>query len=257
MVADTRISADAVPHQFYVGTEFLGQVGQLVHEADARGQHGVGGVLGQLRGTHIHDDQALVVALERRIELAHHFSRARVLDADDDAIRPHEVLDRGAFLEKLGVGNDAVVDASCARRQLLADRGAHLVGRAHRYRRLVHHDLVVDHQPADIARGGDDVLQVGRAIFVGRCADGDELDTAEGDCLGNVGGEAQAAGGAVARHHALQAGLVNRDAAGVEGGNLGRVDVKAEHVIADLSQTSARDKADITGTDDSDLHDNS
>ena len=69
VVADARIGADAAAHLLDVGAELLGQVGELVHERDARREHGVGRVLGQLGRAHVHHQHALVVALERRIEL--------------------------------------------------------------------------------------------------------------------------------------------------------------------------------------------
>ena len=66
----------------------------------------VGGVLGEFGGAHVHDDQALVVALEGRVELAHELDGALVVGADDDAVRAHEVVDGGAFLEEFRVGDD-------------------------------------------------------------------------------------------------------------------------------------------------------
>ena len=44
-MADARIGANALAHPLDVGSHSLGHARQLVHEADARGQHGVGGVL--------------------------------------------------------------------------------------------------------------------------------------------------------------------------------------------------------------------
>ena len=75
----------------------------------------VGGVLGELGRAHVHDEQPLVIALERRIQRAHQLGRALVVAADDDAVRAHEVLDRRAFLEELGVGDDAEGDVDAAR----------------------------------------------------------------------------------------------------------------------------------------------
>jgi hypothetical protein len=49
---------------------------------------------------------------------------------------------------------------------------------ADRHRALVDHHLVVGHQAADVAGGGEHVLQVGRAVFIRRRADGNELDGA-------------------------------------------------------------------------------
>jgi hypothetical protein len=65
-------------------------------------------------------------------------------------------------------------------------------------------------------RRREHVLQVGRAVLVGRRADRDELDVAVRDRGLDVGREAQAAGRAVARDHFLEARLVDRHAAGVQ-----------------------------------------
>ena len=54
MVADARVGADAAAHVFDVGADALREAGELVHERDARRQHGVGGVLGELGRAHVH-----------------------------------------------------------------------------------------------------------------------------------------------------------------------------------------------------------
>jgi hypothetical protein len=63
--------------------------------------------------------------------------------ADDDAVGAHEVLDRGAFLEKLRVADDGKVHADTPFRQHLLHRRAHPVGGADRHRALVDDHLVV------------------------------------------------------------------------------------------------------------------
>jgi hypothetical protein len=114
VVADARVGTDALANHLDVGTEHFGQIGQFVHEADARRQHGVGGVLGQFGALDVGDDQALVVALERRVEGTHQVDGLVVLGTDDDAVGAHEVFDGRAFLEEFRVGNDAV--GECRRR---------------------------------------------------------------------------------------------------------------------------------------------
>jgi hypothetical protein len=64
----------------------LGEQRELVHEADARGQHRVGGVLGELGAAHVHHEQPVVVARERRVERAHQQDGVFVVRADDDAV---------------------------------------------------------------------------------------------------------------------------------------------------------------------------
>jgi len=61
---------------------------------------------------------------------------------------------------------------------------------------------------------GDHVLQVGRAIFPRRRADGEELHPGERCGLLRVGREGQAPGGDIALDDRLQPRLVDRDAAG-------------------------------------------
>ena len=48
VVADAAVEADAAAHVVDVGADALAEVGDLVHQRDARRQHGVGGVLGHL-----------------------------------------------------------------------------------------------------------------------------------------------------------------------------------------------------------------
>ena len=67
-------------------------------------------------------------------------------------------------------------------------------------------------------------MHVGRAVFAGWCADGNELDGAKVRGLLDVGGEVQAPRGHIAAHHLQQARLVDRDAAVFEDLDLGRVE---------------------------------
>ena len=69
-----------------------------------------------------------------------------------------------------------------------------------------------------------------------------------------VGREVQAARGDVALDHRLEPGLVDRNAAGVQHVDLARVDVEAQHVVADLGEAGAGDQADVAGPDHRDLH---
>ncbi len=109
--ADALVRGDGAADLVDVGAVLLADVRHLVHERDARRQHGVRRVLAQLgaRAVHHHDRRA--GAGERRVELAHHLGAARIVGADDDAIGPQEVVDGGALLEELGVADDAERDA--------------------------------------------------------------------------------------------------------------------------------------------------
>ncbi len=67
-IADARIRPYPQPHRLDVGTEVFRQIGHLVHEADFRRKHGVGGVLGEFRRAHIHHDHAVAIVSERFVQ---------------------------------------------------------------------------------------------------------------------------------------------------------------------------------------------
>ena len=85
--ADPRIGTDSLADVLDVGAELVGEIGELVHERDPRREHRVRRVLRELGRAHVHHEQPLVVALERRVDRAHHGDRALVVGADHDAVR--------------------------------------------------------------------------------------------------------------------------------------------------------------------------
>ena len=121
-IADAGVRADAFADFLDVPAEGLREVGDLVHERDPGGEHGVGSVLGQLGRAPRHHEHAVVVALERRVQLAHDAFGALVAGAEDDAVGLLEVVDRRSFLQELGIRDDRELDFAAAFRQRLADR---------------------------------------------------------------------------------------------------------------------------------------
>jgi len=241
-------------HVLDVRPELLGEVGEFVHERDARCEHCVGRVLGELGRRNIHEYHALVVALNRRIDRAHDLLRALVGHADDDAVRPHEVLDRRAFLQKFGIRGDAELDRLAPLRQFFRNSRLHARRRAHRHRRLVDHEPVFVHVAADRARRRNYVLQIGRAVFVRRRADCDELDLPVRDTLRDIRREMQAAGFGVAPDQRFEARLVDRDVPAIQLRDLVRIDVEAHHVVAKFRQAGAGHEPDVTGAYDGYFH---
>ena len=254
VVANARVGPDALADHFDVGTKDFCQVGQFVHEADAGGEHGVGGVLGEFGALDVGDDQTLMVALERSVEGAHQVDGLLFFSTDDDAVWTHEVFDGSAFLEEFRVGDDAVGDVDATLLQFVGDGGLDLGAGADRDGAFVDDDFIVGHQAADVAGGAKDVLEVGRAVFVRRGADGDELDGAVLDGLFNIGGEVQATGGDIAADHFQQAWLVDGDATVFENADLVGIEIETEDIVAYFGQTGATDQSHIAGTDDGDFH---
>ncbi len=230
-----------------VGAQLLRQTSDLVHEADARGQHAVGGILGQFGAAHVHDDDLLAVAVERRVELAQRALGVRVRHADDDAVGPLAVIDRRSLLQELRVGGHVegqVLPAPLL--QPVGDALAHLVAGAHRNGGLDDDNLVAVHVGGDRIGHGKHVLEVGRAVLAGRRAHGDHLDLAAANPFVRTGGEMQAPGGAVLLDEPVQPRLEKRDLAALEPLDPGCVDVHAHHVVAGLGQHRGLHEAHIT-----------
>ena len=132
-----------------------------------------------------------LLRIERAVDLAHDVAGALVLGADDDPVGTLEILDRGAFAQEFGVGDDRDV-ASGAR---LADDPLDLVAGADRHGRLGDDHGAGPDERCAISRGrAEDVGQVGMAVAAARRrADGDEDRLGARDRLGQIGGEGQPA----------------------------------------------------------------
>ena len=245
MPADARIGADPLANHFDIGADALGHVGHFVHETDLGGQHGVGRILRQLRRAHIHDDQAVVIAIEGRIQLPEPVGRLLRARSHDDPIGPHAVIDGSALLQEFGIGDDFDRERLAAGRQPLANDAVDLFGGTHRHRGLVGHD----HGSADVVTDGlghlENVLEVRAAVLVRGRAHGNEDHFGIGKRLRRIGGEMQASTVNIVTNHRLEPGLVDRDTAFIEAIDLVGVDVHAGDVMTDLGQAGARDQSDV------------
>ena len=123
--------------------------------------------------------------------------------AQDDTVRAGEVFYRCAFFQEFGVGYDAEGGActgkTCVEFGLYG--GRYFVGSANGDSGLVYHHLVIRHVAANVAGGGQHVLQVGAAVFVWRGANGDELHAGMRHTGGHVGRKSQPTGFHIALAH--------------------------------------------------------
>ena len=252
--ANARVRTNALAHHFHIGAHPLGHVGDLVHEADLGGQHGVGGVLGQLGRWHVHHHVALAVAHERAVETAQGLDGFRLLRTDHDPVRMHAVGHRRTLLQELRVGDHIERHFDAPGSQLRGNCRTHPGRSAHRHRGLVHDDRRLLQVLADGARHLQHMAEIRAAVLVGRRADGDEDDFLIGHPFGRIGSETQAPAGKVGAHQRLQAGLVDRDLALFQTLDLVRVHIDAGDLVADLGQTRTRHQTDIAGPEYRDFH---
>ena len=255
MVADPRIRADTEAHFLDVRAHSLSQVREFVHEADLRREHRVRSVLGQLRGAHVHHDHSLTVARERIVEHLQQFGRPWIVGADDDAVRLHEVGDRRALLQELGVRDDVELDAGIALLERRGDTGPNLVGGTDRYGRLGHDDPVLVHVLADRAGNVQDVAQVRRTVLARRCTHRAELEQAMGNALRGARREREPARLEVLAQHHLEPRFEDRRLALAQQVDLALIDVDAKHVVAGFREAGARDQTNVPGSKDGQTHD--
>src|SRR6185437_1595233 len=191
------------------------------------------------------------VEIERAIEPGHHLARARIVGADDDAIRVLEVLDGGAFAQEFRIRHDGAI----AVRPRLGDDALDLVAGADRHRGLGDDDGEALDRRADLARGVVDIREVGVAVAAPRRrADGDEHRVGLRHRRLELGGELQPARADVAGDERIEPRLEDRHHAALERVDLGRVLVDAGHFVAEVRETSSRYKPDIAGADHGNAH---
>ena len=160
MIANPGIGTNTTTDSFNVRAQSFGQVGDLIHEADLGSQHGIGGILGELRRPQIHEDHAVMAAIERVIDFPQQFRRPLAVGTDNNAVGLHEIIDGSAFLEELGVGHNVKIKLQPTAVKLGPDRCPDLVTSTNRHRGLVHDHLVVVHEFTDGPGHSSNVLQI-------------------------------------------------------------------------------------------------
>ena len=197
----------------------VGEVGELVHERDARREHRVGRVLGELGRAHVHHQQALVVALERRVERAQR-ARSRARRRRRSTTRSGRMKSSTAAPSFRNSGLDTTANGDRARRAPRAPRRSPRArGRRCRPARSTcrRRSCSSFMRRPMLRAAASTYCMSAEPSSSGRRADRDELQRAVRHRCVDVGGEAQAPGGDVALDHRLEPRLVDRHAARVAG----------------------------------------
>ncbi len=151
--------------------------------------------------------------IERPVELAQRVAGALGLGADHHPVGAHEILDRRALAQELGIGGDVELAVRPAAAQDLGD----LAPGADRHGRFGHDHGIAGERGRDFLGRGEDIGQIGMAVAAPRRrADGDEDGIGAGDGGAEIGGEAQAPGRGVGGDDLLQARLVDRHLAALQ-----------------------------------------
>ena len=184
------------------------------------------------------------------VEAPHQLARALIVGADEHPVGVHEVLDRGALAQELGIGADGEVAVGTDRAQTPLD----LAARSDRNCRLRHDHREVVEVRGEIFHRAVDVgeIRVAVAAAHGR-ADREQHDVGALHRAREVVGEQEALGLHVAGEQIVEARLVDRRVAGLELGQPVRVLVDARHRPAELGEAGGGDEPDVAGTDHADV----
>ena len=90
-VAYARVSTYSFAHHVDVGTHQLTEVGDVVHERDAVGKHGVGGIFNHLSRSLVGEDERESFVGEGLIELTHQFLSLVASHSCHNTVRLKEV----------------------------------------------------------------------------------------------------------------------------------------------------------------------
>src|SRR5690606_18384463 len=149
---DSPVKTYTLANIVYIGAHDLTQIGDLVHEGDPTGKHRVSRILRHLRAAVVHDEDGRSGTSKRAIEFLHDFRHPHIAGPDNHAIRLHEVIDGGTFLEKLGIRDNVEFDAG-----LLSNHFCNLFCRSYRYCALVNNDPVLGHGSPNVTSSGQNI----------------------------------------------------------------------------------------------------
>src|SRR5207302_693890 len=201
------------------------------------------------RRARVHEVDRTLGADEGRVQLGHDVPRAFAGAADDDPVRPEEVVDGGAFLEELGVGDH--VDLHLRPRR---DLRLHAAGGPDRDRALVHQHQIATGGAGDLVGDRHGGAQIGVAVVALGSADSDEHHVARAHRLGQCDREADPLGGDVLVQQLFQPRLVDGGLSLAERRDLLFVHVDAHHRVPRIREADPRDQSDVAGPYDDDAH---
>ena len=246
--ADAGIGAYALTNSIDIGTHMFAEVGDIVHEGYARGEHGIGCILGHLGRGYVHEDDTEVIDEEGLVEARHDLLGLLGLCANDHSVGRHEVLDSGSLLEELWIRGYIEGDADATSVEFLLNDRLDFLGSTYRNGGLGDEDGVFVDVLSELSCDSEDVSQVSGAIFVRRCAHGreDHFDIVEN--LSEVGGEVKAIKLDIAFDKLLESRLIDGHDAVLKLLDFLFINIDTGDMGTHLGKTCSTDQAYIAGS---------
>ena len=255
LISNAAVGAHALAHIVNVGAVALAQIRDLIDETNFARKHCVAGVLHHFRTANIHNKNRIALAHKRLVQLAQYFAGVLAFHAAHHAVGLHEVANRVAFFQKLGIVGNMKRNLGAG-----ANGVAHLMTGAHRHGALDHDHFAIG-GGADLFKlfgnvlgHGQHILQVGASVLAAGRAHANENDISMVVRSGLVRGELNTFGGNILGQHLAQTGFVNRALAAAQHVNLLLVNIQAQHVVASVGKASAGDQSNISSADHGEFH---
>src|SRR5262249_18255747 len=195
----------------------------------------------------------LALSVKTGVATAHPRERPRMCTAENHRVWMAEVVDRRALAQELGVAHDAKRGPGAIACALQG--GQHPVTSANR-----HGALVDDNQRVfgrrmlpEAMGGGFDLAHVGFAFNAAWRPHAHEGELRLGEAIVVVKSEAKPLGFEVLNDDFFQPRFVNRKLATPESLYFARVDVDADNLVAQFSETGGGNQPDVIRTDDCDI----
>ena len=169
----------------------------------------------------------------------------------DDTVGMLEILNGGAFAQEFRIRHHRAVGIG----PRFADDALDLVAGAHRHRRLGDDDGEAVERARDLARGVIDEVRSAMPVAAARRrTDRNEYRIGLGHRAAEFRREFQPAGTRVDRDQIVEARLIDRHLAARQRRDLSLILVDANDLVAEIGETGAGNKADISGADHRDTH---
>ena len=233
-----------------VGAGHLGDLGHRVDEADLRGEEGVRRDLHELGGRVVGDEPRGAVGDRRGVHLVEHASAASRSSGDpvDEPVGLEGVLHGVALAQELGVPRE--------RRALRASTtGGEPARRADRHGALADDEVALAQVRQQRRRPRHPRIEVGGVRRRADCGvpTATKCTVAPAASAMSVA-ESQSTGRDGRGEDLGQARLEERRTPGRQLGDLARVDIDADHLVAELGHRRRVDGAEVAASDDRDSH---
>src|SRR5437868_11638091 len=174
-----------------------------------------------------------------------------ILRSDDYAIGLHQIADGTAFAQKFRIADDIELRPMSI---VALDRFGYFLACFYRNRAFIDNYPVVGQDPGNFARHFLNKTEIDAAVVLGRGRNGDEDNLRILHSFLNATGEVQSLRRNITMDEFFQSRLVNWNFARAQSFDFSDVIIDASDVVAHLGKTGAGDEADVSRTDDRNIH---